>query len=75
MNKDRRHGDGLEFGPLPSLPYETGEELPEEGYLVIRIEEDGRLQLQGTRHALRTFFEICARAGLVIEVGRISWCG
>ncbi len=69
-SNDQREG----FDLLPKLSYDVPR-LKTGAYLVVRIEEDGRLLLQGTREEIESFLEACAEAGFVVGVGGISWCG
>ena len=66
--------DKLEFIPSPySVLAEGSETSPR--YLIVRLYDQGRITLEGSRESVNDFLIECAHSGLVIQMDHLSWCG
>lgn len=44
-------------------------------YLIVHLDKDGRIAIQGSREEVEQFLVNCARAGLLVTLDHLSWCG
>lgn len=65
--------DELNFVPAP--PGLPDEQTDGTEYLIVRLDDDGHVEVQGSRATVEQFLEACAHAGLVVKLDHLSWCG
>jgi hypothetical protein len=44
-------------------------------YLIVHLDENGQIYLQGSREEVESFLLECTRSGLWIGLDYLNWCG
>lgn len=63
----------VEFVPCP-VDIPAGDTRSAD-YLIVRLGQDGSIQLQGSHREVERFLAECARSGIVLNLDYLSWCG
>lgn len=45
------------------------------GYLIVRLSDEGAIEIQGSREHVNSFLQACALHGLILSLDYLSWCG